>query len=88
MRIRDSVVRARVNGKLKHDVENVLSRLGLSMSDVINVLFSQIKLTKGLPFDVKIPNKLTQKTLKESAEGKNVKRFNTVDELFEDLDIE
>ena len=44
MSTKNTVVRARVNDGLKHDVEGILSHLGLTMSDVINALFSQIKL--------------------------------------------
>ena len=82
---RNAVVRARVNAHLKHDVEDILGSLGLTMSDAINVLFTQIKLSKGLPFDVNVPNALTQNTLKQSAKGEEVKRFNSVDALFDDL---
>ncbi len=85
MNARNSIVRARVNEQLKHDVEDVLSHLGLTMSDAINALLSQIKITKRLPFDVNMPNRLTKKTLEESAKGKNLKRFSSVDTLFEDL---
>ena len=84
--MKNEVVRARVNGELKHDVEHILSDLGLTMSDAINALFSQIKLNHGLPFDVKVPNKITVKTLQDSADGKNKKRFDNVDEFFNDLD--
>ncbi len=86
MNTKNEVVRARVNGNLKHDVEHILSDLGLTMSDAINALFSQIKLHHGLPFDIKIPNKETIKTLDDSAKGKNTKQFNSIDDLFNDLD--
>ena len=83
---KNAIVRARVNDTLKHDVEGILSNLGLTMSDAINALFSQIKLNRGMPCDIKIPNKVTEETLNESAKGKNVKRFNSVDDLFKDLE--
>jgi len=40
---------------------------------------------KGLPFDVKIPTKETQKALNELQNRKG-KNFKNVDELFKDLD--
>jgi DNA-damage-inducible protein J len=82
---KNTVVRARVNGALKDDVESILSSLGLTMSDAINAFLSQVKLNKGMPFDVKIPNKITEETLIESAKGKNIKRFKSMDDLLEDL---
>ena len=85
MNNKNAIVRARVNGALKHDVEGILSHLGLTVSDAINALLSQIKLKKGLPFDVNMPNKMTQETLKKSAKGEEVKRFSSVEDLFDDL---
>ena len=40
---------------------------------------------QGLPFDVKIPTKETQKALNE-LKVKEGKSFKSVDELFDDLD--
>lgn len=35
--------------------------------------------------DVKIPNELTQATLKKSAKGQDVQSFDSIDALFDDL---
>ncbi len=87
IKAKDTIVRARVNTRVKQNAEDTLSKLGLTMSDAINLLLNQINLSKGLPFEVKIPNKKTQKTLRESAAGKNVKKFSSTDALFKDLGI-
>jgi len=84
---RNTFVKARVNIALKQDVEEILGDLGLTMSDAINVLLSQIKLNEGLPFEIKRPNKLTQKVLENSQKGKGLKRFKTSKDLFDDLGI-
>ena len=84
---KNAVVRARTNEALKHDVEDILDSLGLSMTDAINLMLCQIKLNNGLPFDVKIPNKETRKVCEESAAGKNVKSFSSAEDLFNDLGI-
>ncbi|MCK4608154.1 MAG: type II toxin-antitoxin system RelB/DinJ family antitoxin [Gammaproteobacteria bacterium] len=84
---RNTIVRARVNDHIKHNVEQILDHLGLTMSDAINALFSQISLRKGLPFDVKIPNKATRKAIEEAREGKNLTRFDSAEDLFKDLGI-
>jgi len=83
--VKNTVVRSRVNITLKQDVEKILDELGLSISDAINIFLYQIKINNGLPFEMKIPNKETRKILKESAEGKNIKKFNSANELFADL---
>jgi len=84
---KDAFVKARVNSFLKQDVEEILNDLGLNISDAINLMFFQIKLCEGLPFDIKRPNALTQKTLEESQKGKNVKRFKKTKDLYDDLGI-
>ena len=38
MSYKNSMVRARVNDELKHEVEGILSGLGITMSDAINAL--------------------------------------------------
>jgi DNA-damage-inducible protein J len=82
---KNTVVRARVNDHLKHDVDGILSNLGLTMSDAINALFCQIKLRNGLPFEVHVPNRATAKVIKDSAKGKNITKFDSIDDLFDDL---
>ena len=86
MSIKTETVRARVSHKTKVAAERVLKNLGLSMSETINLLLVQIKLKKGLPFEVRMPNAETRKVLEESAKGKNAKRFDSVDALFDDLE--
>lgn len=85
MALRNTTVRARVNEDLKQEVENVLSVLGLTVSDAINALFSQIKLQKSLPFEVKIPNRTTRKTFEATDKGKGLVHYNDVQEMFDDL---
>ena len=82
-----ATIRARVEPGLKSEVENILSHLGLTASETIHLLYRQIKLQRGLPFDVRIPNQLTARTLNESKAGKNVKRFGSKKELYADLGL-
>lgn len=84
---KDSVVRARVEPALKKNAERVLAQLGLSTSQAITLFLRQIELRKGLPFPVEIPNADTSKTFHDTDNGRNLKRFDRADELFEDLEI-
>ena len=80
-----ALIRARVEPNLKIEVEHILSELGLTASETILLLYRQIKLRRSLPFEVKIPNKLTAKTLRGSREGKNIKYFKEKKNLYADL---
>ena len=51
-----SVVYARIDSDLKNHAEGILSQLGISPSSAIQMLYSQIVLTKGMPFELKLPS--------------------------------
>lgn len=50
-----SVVYARIDTNLKESAEGILSQLGISPSSAIQMLYSQIVLNNGLPFDLRLP---------------------------------
>lgn len=50
-----SAVYARIDTKLKDNAESILSQLGISPSSAIQMLYSQIVLKKGIPFELKLP---------------------------------
>ena len=85
--MKSETVRSRVEPTLKIDVESVLSELGLSMSEAIELYVRQIKLRHGIPFDIRIPNEKTRTTFEDTNKGKNLKHHANAHDLFEDLDI-
>lgn len=54
MPVKEAVVRARVDEKLKKDSETILRKLGLSPAEAIRMFFTQITLRQGLPFSVSL----------------------------------
>lgn len=51
-----SVVYARIDTNLKDHAENILSQLGISPSSAIQMFYSQIVLTRAIPFELKLPS--------------------------------
>ena len=82
-----ATIRTRIEPGLKQEVEDILAELGLTASETVHLLYRQIKLQRGLPFEVRIPNDLTARTLRDSHAGKGVKRFGTKKELYGDLGL-
>lgn len=82
-----AIVRARVDKEVKVSVEHILERLGLSVSEAINLFMSQIILNKGIPFDIKIPNKTTLKTFKDTDNDRKLVRCKNSKEMFKKLGI-
>ena len=49
-----TAVYARIDTDLKDNAEGILARLGLSPSSAIQMLYSQIVLRQGIPFEVSL----------------------------------
>lgn len=84
---KDAMIRARTTSRLKKQAERILDELGLSPTEAINLFYKQVCLRHGLPFAVRIPNELTEETLKKSARGVDVVWAENADDLFEKLGI-
>ena len=67
-----AVVYARIDPELKSDVDSILNKLGVTPSALIQMLYSQIKLTESIPFEIKIPAKIPL-----SLGSMSVERLNT-----------
>jgi addiction module RelB/DinJ family antitoxin len=48
------LVRARIDPKRKRNAEAILGKLGISPGQAINMLYAQIELKRGLPFQVMV----------------------------------
>lgn len=79
-----SIARERTNLTLEHDLKEkskeIYKKLGLSLSDAVNMFLAQTVLKSGLPFEAKIPNKEVQEAIKEARKGINVEKI-TIDDL-------
>jgi len=80
-------IRARVEPELKEDVEGLLATIGLSPSQAITLFYTQIKLNRGLPFAVKLPNETTIKALEESETTAGLPRYKSSKEMFKGLGL-
>ncbi|HLR91314.1 MAG TPA: type II toxin-antitoxin system RelB/DinJ family antitoxin [Balneolaceae bacterium] len=87
MSAKSATVRARLEPGLKKEAEQILDELGINTTEAIRIFFKQVKLHKGLPFDLKIPNDVTHQTIQDANSRKDLKEFESADDLFEDLDI-
>lgn len=52
-----SAVYARIDSGLKESAESILQQLGISPSSAIQMLYSQIVLTRGMPLDLHLPSR-------------------------------
>ena len=83
--IKNATIQARINGNLKKKAEKILGKIGISHSEAINIFYSQLTMQNGLPFEVKIPNKETLSAIKDTIERKNLKKYRSVTDLYEEI---
>jgi len=81
-----ATIQTRVDPEIKNNAQMILKKLNISMSEAISMYLSQITLHKGIPFEIKIPNEATAKTLKGAENGIDIHKVDSVDALFQELD--
>lgn len=81
---KDDVIRVRIASAVKSEAGKILERLGLTYSEAISLFLSQVRLRKGLPFDVKIPNKETLAAMRDALSGENLASYRSTDDMFAD----
>lgn len=57
----------RVNESVKANAEETLNMLGVSISEAVNMFLCQVNLTGGLPFEVKLPERVVVRNKEELA---------------------
>jgi len=76
---------SRIEPDLKENATRVLASCGLNISDAVRLFLRQVVAQNGLPFEVKAPNAVTRAAMEE-ADSDNLPRFESVQELFDDLE--
>jgi DNA-damage-inducible protein J len=82
--MKTAIINARVKPDLKNEVEQILSHLGITTTQAITMYFEQIKMNKGIPFQLKIPNDETVQAMKDARANRNMEEV-TIDQLKQSL---
>ena len=84
---KNTTISVRIDADLKNNAEDILSSLGLTPSQAINIFYKQITLRNGLPFPVEIPQKELNGMSKKAMEEKNLDEYKTSAEIYKELGI-
>ena len=76
-----ATITTRIEPDLKRDAEDVLQRLGVNTTDAITMFLSQVVLQRGLPFDVRIPNKASRAAIAELEAGRGERHAGSTREV-------
>ena len=85
--IKKARVEARIEPNLKENVSEILRKLDISESDAIRMYYRQIAINKGIPFELKVPNKETIKALNEIRKTK-LREYENFDKYLNDIGME
>jgi DNA-damage-inducible protein J len=83
----NSVVRARIDARIKEEATAVLAAMGLTVSDALRIMLTRVAREKALPFEPLVPNAETIHAMKEARRG-NLHSFANVEELMADVNAE
>ena len=87
MTMNDATVNVRVSKEVKAKAESVLKALNISMSSAIDLYLREIAFHRGLPFAVRIPNKVTLNAMREVEQGADLEGYSDPDEMFQELGL-
>jgi len=82
-----STVRARIEPRLKWDVEKLFHRLGITTTEAITLFYRQVKVRNGLPFEVVVPNPTSVKVFKNTDANRGLVRCEDAGDMFKKLGI-
>jgi DNA-damage-inducible protein J len=68
----NSVVRARIDARVKDEATAVLETIGLTVSDAVRLMLVRVAAEKALPFEPMVPNAKTIKAMKAARRGELV----------------
>ena len=85
--IKKARVEARIEPDLKEHVCEILRKLDISESDAIRMYYRQITINKGIPFELKVPNKETIEALNEIKKGK-LREYDNFDDYLSAMGLE
>jgi DNA-damage-inducible protein J len=65
----NTVVRARIDERIKKEAEVVLATIGLTVSDAFRLLMVRVATEKKMPFEPLVPNKETIEAIEAARRG-------------------
>jgi DNA-damage-inducible protein J len=72
----NTVIRARINERVKEEASVVLEAMGLTVSDAFRMLMVRVARDKALPFEPLVPNDKTIAAIKAARRGELIKAKN------------
>lgn len=75
----ESIVRARIDEATKDRAAEILAAAGLTTSSAIRIFLSRVVEEEALPFDLRKPNAVTLKAIRDAKTGRTKRAKNSKD---------
>ena len=86
--MKSEVIHARIDSNVKNDSQLILNKIGISLSQAVDLFLRQVVLNKGMPFDLTLPQKEDLVFFAENVSsvdaGKPSKKAKQIMKLYED----
>lgn len=82
----DSFIRVRVDKELKSEASEILSAMGLSVSDLVRMTLTKLVAERDLPFSTYVPNKETVRAM--NTKDEDLLEYDSFSALIEEVDKE
>jgi len=86
-KVESVVIQARIQPELKQETDLIFKEIGINRSEAIKMFLNQVRLHRGLPFELKIPKAETEQIFKDTDAGKNLTRHQSLQDAFDHLKI-
>ena len=80
----DSFIRVRLDKELKLEASDILSAMGLSISDLVRMTLTKLVNERDIPFSTYVPNKETIEAMNEKPE--ELKTYSSFAELLKEVE--
>lgn len=74
----------RIDSNVKEEAAHYLSQIGLTTSEAVRLFLHSVVLHKGIPFELKVPNAITEQALRDVEAGLNTETM-TLEALTNEL---
>jgi len=80
-------VNVRTTEDVKKRAEVILNGLGLNISSAVNLFLKQVINYRGIPFDLRLPDKETLSAMEDIENSRNLESADTVEEMFKKIGV-
>jgi len=84
---KNTSINVRTTEEIKKGAEVILGGLGLNISSAVNLFLKQVINYRGIPFDLRLPNKETLDAMDDIENSRNLESADTVGKMFKKIGV-